>query len=65
MKVYLLGNDMNDLGAADIFGAANTTAAERPSALVKAKFVSKNRSKHGAVRDLIGMLLAERSSCPH
>lgn len=61
-EVCFIGNDVNDLQALEIAGVAAAPADARPAVLAKAKFVSTNRSGHGAVRDVIDMLLAERSS---
>lgn len=61
-EVCFMGNDVNDLGALEIAGIAAAPVDARPEVLAMAKLISTNRSGHGAVRDVIDMLLAERWS---
>ena len=61
-EICFMGNDVNDLRAIEIAGVSAAPADARPEVLAKAKLISTNRSGHGAVRDVIDMLLAEPSS---
>jgi 3-deoxy-D-manno-octulosonate 8-phosphate phosphatase (KDO 8-P phosphatase) len=61
-EICFMGDDVNDIAAMQIAGLAASPADAQPVALEHAAFVSRRPGGNGAVRELVGAILAARSS---
>ena len=59
--ICFMGDDVNDLGAMEIAGFSATPSTGHAAVKVKVKLVTKQPGGGGAVRELVDMILAERS----
>jgi 3-deoxy-D-manno-octulosonate 8-phosphate phosphatase (KDO 8-P phosphatase) len=57
-EICFMGDDVNDLAAMDLAGLAAAPADAQPAALGKADVVTRARAGHGAVRELVDLLLS-------
>ncbi len=63
-EICFMGDDVNDLSAMHIAGYSAAPANANPAVLSKVAFVSKFDGGHGAVRELVDILLAARNLDP-
>lgn len=59
--VCFMGDDINDIAAMRLAGLAAAPASAHPAALAAAALVTRAAGGHGAVRELIDAILAERT----
>ena len=60
-EICFVGDDINDLPAMAIVGLSVAPPNAHPSVLKKVKFVTAHYGGHGAVREILDMLLENRS----
>ena len=57
-EICFMGDDVNDLGAMDLAGLAAAPGDARPAAREKAAVVTQAPGGHGAVRELVDLILS-------
>jgi 3-deoxy-D-manno-octulosonate 8-phosphate phosphatase (KDO 8-P phosphatase) len=60
-EICFMGDDVNDLAAMKLAGLAAAPADAQPAALRQADLVTQARAGHGAVRELVELLLSEQA----
>jgi len=63
-EVCFIGDDVNDIAAMGIAGVSVAPADAHPSVLSKVKLITQHKGGHGAVRELLDMIIESKISVP-